>query len=323
MSGSRVGGKGSVGHMVLKELGQSTYFCFDWLHCSPPTSPHGISCESNVYSRHLFHLTSCCLRTKAQKAVQVQRMDLRGLTRGSSSLDFDADPENWICIKSKGVYLLKKNPENRRKCLLCHSFRTTPIRSPQNINRRNKTLECSSDYILKQTCAISQKFLDVGEAKSVRCDDLESLKKRNCPPEYIENPRGSFTVVKNKPLTNRKKDEPKKVKPEEITQIQPQKLSLTLRSGKSPAGLVLMCFSVFLSSFVRNVSCQIFFSQGEPQTFDLKFKRAEDYPIDLYYLMDLSFSMKDDLENVKNLGTALMKEMQGVTSDFRIGKDYC
>ncbi|KAG7273304.1 hypothetical protein CRUP_014414 [Coryphaenoides rupestris] len=59
--------------------------------------------------------------------------------------------------------------------------------------------------------------------------------------------------------------------------------------------------------------------RGEPQTFDLKFKRAEDYPIDLYYLMDLSYSMKDDLENVKNLGTHLMREMQEITSDFRIG----
>lgn len=36
--------------------------------------------------------------------------------------------------------------------------------------------------------------------------------------------------------------------------------------------------------------------------------------------MDLSFSMKDDLENVKNLGTDLMEEMQKITSDFRIGK---
>jgi len=60
---------------------------------------------------------------------------------------------------------------------------------------------------------------------------------------------------------------------------------------------------------------------GEAQKFTLKFKRAEDYPIDLYYLMDLSFSMKDDLENVKNLGTHLMKKMQTITSDFRIGKE--
>uniref|UniRef100_A0A8C5I535 Integrin beta n=1 Tax=Gouania willdenowi TaxID=441366 RepID=A0A8C5I535_GOUWI len=121
-----------------------------------------------------------------------------------------------------------------------------------------------------------------------RCDDLESLKKRSCDPTKVENPRGLIQINKNKPVTIRKKDVPEKLDPEQITQIQPQKLTLTLRSG-------------------------------EPQTFDLKFKRAEDYPIDLYYLMDLSFSMKDDLENVKNLGTDLMREMQVITSDFRIG----
>lgn len=39
--------------------------------------------------------------------------------------------------------------------------------------------------------------------------------------------------------------------------------------------------------------------------------------------MDLSFSMKDDLENVKNLGTSLMLEMSKITSDFRIGEGFC
>lgn len=66
--------------------------------------------------------------------------------------------------------------------------------------------------------------------------------------------------------------------------------------------------------------CCLISETGEPQKFSLKFKRAEDYPIDLYYLMDLSYSMKDDLENVKSLGTALMLEMEKITSDFRIGK---
>lgn len=65
----------------------------------------------------------------------------------------------------------------------------------------------------------------------------------------------------------------------------------------------------------------LFSPKGEPQTFQLKFKRAEDYPIDLYYLMDLSFSMEDDLENLKNLGTELMREMKTITSDFRIGNE--
>ncbi|XP_036377350.1 integrin beta-1-like [Megalops cyprinoides] len=58
---------------------------------------------------------------------------------------------------------------------------------------------------------------------------------------------------------------------------------------------------------------------GEPQTFEVKFKRVEDYPIDLYYLMDLSFSMEDDLPNVKKLGTDLMEEMKNITQDFRMG----
>lgn len=51
----------------------------------------------------------------------------------------------------------------------------------------------------------------------------------------------------------------------------------------------------------------------------VKFKRVEDYPIDLYYLMDLSFSMEDDLPSVKKLGADLMEEMRNTTSDFRMG----
>uniref|UniRef100_A0A7N6A0Y5 Integrin beta n=1 Tax=Anabas testudineus TaxID=64144 RepID=A0A7N6A0Y5_ANATE len=128
---------------------------------------------------------------------------------------------------------------------------------------------------------------DPGETVSTHCDELQSLMKRGCTISMIENPRGEQVTLKNKKVTDRSKG-PEKLKPEDITQIQPQKLSLTLRSG-------------------------------EPQSFKLTFKRAEDYPIDLYYLMDLSYSMKDDLENVKNLGTSLMLEMQKITSDFRIG----
>ncbi|XP_021476281.2 integrin beta-1 [Oncorhynchus mykiss] len=130
-------------------------------------------------------------------------------------------------------------------------------------------------------------FLKQGEATSTRCDELESLRKRGCSSTKVENPQGSQRALKNKAVTNRNKGEGK-LRPEDITQVQPQKLTLSLRSG-------------------------------EPQSFNLKFKRAEDYPIDLYYLMDLSYSMKDDLENVKNLGTHLMLEMSKITTDFKIG----
>uniref|UniRef100_A0A8C2DD52 Integrin beta n=1 Tax=Cyprinus carpio TaxID=7962 RepID=A0A8C2DD52_CYPCA len=58
---------------------------------------------------------------------------------------------------------------------------------------------------------------------------------------------------------------------------------------------------------------------GMPYTFQLHFKRAQGYPVDLYYLMDLSYSMKDDLENVKNLGNDLLKELNKITGSARIG----
>lgn len=106
--------------------------------------------------------------------------------------------------------------------------------------------------------------------------------------------------------------------------ISSRKKSLTF-SSKLPS--VFQRFplkSIFLASvvveFLMASGFLLISETGEPQTFSLKFKRAEDYPIDLYYLMDLSYSMKDDLENVKSLGTALMFEMEKITSDFRIGK---
>ena len=46
---------------------------------------------------------------------------------------------------------------------------------------------------------------------------------------------------------------------------------------------------------------------------------AEGYPIDSYYLMDFSYSMKDDLENLKLLAGNLTEEFRRVSEDFTIG----
>lgn len=42
--------------------------------------------------------------------------------------------------------------------------------------------------------------------------------------------------------------------------------------------------------------------------------------MDLYYLMDLSNSMKDDLKNVKELGNVLLKALNTITEHAQIGK---
>ncbi|KAJ1100027.1 hypothetical protein NDU88_005117 [Pleurodeles waltl] len=90
---------------------------------------------------------------------------------------------------------------------------------------------------------INKDFLQ-GKPTSERCDDIATLKNKGCKESEIENPRGSQKMHDNKPLTNRSQDTAEKLKPEDIIQIQPQKMELKLRSG-------------------------------EPQTFTLKFKRAE------------------------------------------------
>ncbi|XP_078260317.1 integrin beta-5 isoform X2 [Rhinoraja longicauda] len=54
-------------------------------------------------------------------------------------------------------------------------------------------------------------------------------------------------------------------------------------------------------------------------TFRIQVQQVDDYPVDLYYLMDLSLSMKDDLDNIRVLGTTLSREMAKLTSNFRLG----
>ena len=41
--------------------------------------------------------------------------------------------------------------------------------------------------------------------------------------------------------------------------------------------------------------------------------------MDIYYLMDLSASMTDDLEMIKDLGSTLTREMSNLTSKFSLG----
>jgi protocadherin alpha len=56
----------------------------------------------------------------------------------------------------------------------------------------------------------------------------------------------------------------------------------------------------------------------EPFNITLKYARAE-YPMDLYYLMDLSYSMTDDKETLQSLGRNLEETMRKLISNFTLG----
>ncbi|XP_013186565.1 integrin beta-PS [Amyelois transitella] len=73
-----------------------------------------------------------------------------------------------------------------------------------------------------------------------------------------------------------------------LVQIRPQKLNLQLR-------------------------------MNQMQKLSFSYSQAQDYPVDLYYLMDLSRSMKNDKEKLSTLGSLLSSTMRNITSKFRIG----
>ncbi|XP_067595758.1 integrin beta-2 isoform X1 [Pseudorca crassidens] len=63
----------------------------------------------------------------------------------------------------------------------------------------------------------------------------------------------------------------------------------------------------------------LYLRPGQAAVFNVTFQRAKGYPIDLYYLMDLSYSMLDDLINVKKLGGDLLRALNEITESGRIG----
>lgn len=75
---------------------------------------------------------------------------------------------------------------------------------------------------------------------------------------------------------------------EEPIQIKPQRVKLSLRKGEK---------------FVLN----------------FKYKSTKNYPIDMYYLTDLSHSMKNFTNELGNLARKLSDTMRNLTSKFKLG----
>ncbi|XP_015266184.1 PREDICTED: integrin beta-3-like, partial [Gekko japonicus] len=113
-----------------------------------------------------------------------------------------------------------------------------------------------------------------------RCDLSDNLIQNGCADD-MEFPTSTSAILEDRPLSS-------KGSGGSITQMSPQKIELHLRPDDS-------------------------------QIFSVQVRQVEDYPVDIYYLMDLSNSMKDDLRNIQNLGTKLAVKMAEVTSNLRIG----
>ena len=121
---------------------------------------------------------------------------------------------------------------------------------------------------------------------SHRCESYVKL-SRICPKAFLEAPQQTKTIEKDLPF----KDHPTNVEfGGEAVQLKPQEVSLELRVG-------------------------------EEEEILLDFKAAKNYPLDLYYLMDLSASMKDDKDTVAKMGKKIADIFKKgeLTGNFRLG----
>uniref|UniRef100_A0A3Q3IYQ9 Integrin beta n=1 Tax=Monopterus albus TaxID=43700 RepID=A0A3Q3IYQ9_MONAL len=149
-----------------------------------------------------------------------------------------------------------------------------------NICTSQGVTTCQQCLAVHPTCAwCSQE----GRSSVSRCDLKQNLLNEGCSKAALEFPSSTLTIQKDAPLSDRASGTA-----DDVTQIKPQKLYMSLRPG-------------------------------DAQRFTVSVKQVEDYPVDLYYLMDLSYSMKDDLARLHTLGNELALTMGRTTSNLRMG----
>ncbi|MCI4391893.1 hypothetical protein PGIGA_G00139580 [Pangasianodon gigas] len=67
----------------------------------------------------------------------------------------------------------------------------------------------------------------------------------------------------------------------------------------------------------RDISIQL--RPGSEASFIVEVKQLELYPVDLYYLVDVSASMQENLDRLKTVGVNLSHRMKEHSSDFQVG----
>ncbi|XP_035783330.1 integrin beta-nu-like isoform X1 [Anopheles albimanus] len=55
------------------------------------------------------------------------------------------------------------------------------------------------------------------------------------------------------------------------------------------------------------------------RTVTVTYKPAKNYPLDMYYLMDLTWSMRDDKANLEKMGSQLALALANLTANYRLG----
>lgn len=100
-----------------------------------------------------------------------------------------------------------------------------------------------------------------------RCNSVQNLIDNGCAANQVVNPQSNIRTIASEPFVEADEET-------DNIQLRPQEVEIRIRPHSKAV-------------------------------FDVTFKQAVDYPVDLYYLMDLSYSMKDDKEKLSQLGDLL------------------
>ncbi|KAK0178527.1 hypothetical protein PV327_007409 [Microctonus hyperodae] len=134
-----------------------------------------------------------------------------------------------------------------------------------------------------------------------------------CPEEYTWNPDNVFSMVRYRNLT--------KGGYIGANGNNSGNLSSSLSTSESSAWNTNSFSSVGRQEAVQiwpqEVNLKLRINEAHRMSFS--YSQAEDYPVDLYYLMDLSKSMEDDKQKLSDLGQLLVESMSKITSNFRLG----
>lgn len=120
------------------------------------------------------------------------------------------------------------------------------------------------------------------DSNKPRCDFFTKLYDSGCQTSNIAFPQSEVNVTESREFSDQA------ASPDSAVQLRPSRVTLKLRPKQT-------------------------------QRVYAEFKQAFDYPVDLYYLMDLSKSMEDDKDKLGLLGNKLAQEMQKITRNFRLG----
>lgn len=91
---------------------------------------------------------------------------------------------------------------------------------------------------------------------------------------------------------------------------------------ENPAGAVTGIDTVVLGSLVQVSPSQVNVTVRPGiggTSFSLKVQPANNYPLDVYLLTDLSYSFVDDLATLKNLGAKLVSSIQNISTNYQVG----